>query len=1241
MQAAQDTKNMIKALIFLYVLTPPVNSDCGIYLQSSNIKYLSSSQLTLFNISDQCTTTCSDGYYGDFCQDLSQYARLPMGPWNQAGYCTAGPGILRSMTIDVSAFTSIQYTKKDSVLIGISNAGRTTNEGSMASVVSEISLYSRTITPVLRPTPAGSLNALLVRKGVVYVSRTVKVNGADTNDIVVLAAPMQAQALMPVPVKVVMFDVCADKGTVTAFVYGSSSLRACYPNGVCNTWVPLISTVSGMMIGADCQKTLYVSSLADILKVTSTGSVPLRSTDSTVYCLTGIPDINVLLYKSRNSMWQINLGTGSVQNLPLGVTQTQEMQCSADVSEKSNQILIVQNGVVSTLEAVQEPCAFGRTSEALLCNSISQCTACPPPPVHAYNVEGSVSCEWVCRAGFERMGSKCVSPVPLPCPHYYYTLSQQLLGLCTPSVLPWADQSKYAVSTANSAQLLFPVVNQPIYTLVSEGQALIHAVPGQFYLSLNGGVSWTALGFVNYAAANCFFSIQNSYYYLSSRQGILWTAFTQQRPEGLRNCLWRVNATSAIASRGALQLSVVGAWTIDRQLCSATGEGDVAYAILCGNNYISRLMSNVLSPLIGSPLPGFEDGLFQATKFNSPSSVVMFDSRLYVADTGNCVIREADLALGVVSTVAGTVGTCLRSDGLGSGSTLTYPAVLSYTAYDGFFLFVDRYSNGQFAYVRQFHAPTSTVSTVQASPFTFSQISSLAASQHGVVAASQRAYYIYNVSQQSCPPGTTSLAGNAWGKSDCVACATSYYSGASGCMPCSTPTCSLPGQLLVPCQLDADAYCGSCTNKPAGNSRYVGASSIPVTASGGGDCAWVYTAPCPVGYYNSTGNACAICPPWSTTANNGSRSLSQCFCLGGGRWVNGACVITSPFASNPALCHPLVQCAAYVEPSSVFPVLPYCTSFDVDSRVGVCPCQPGEYIEQIYPKVCTACPAGLYSPSGRGCRVCPYMTEPSVDRTSCRCAAGTRDIALDLADPQCVCGPGKAFNPSVGCTPCPDNTYSTAVRGYGTPMQTLQCIRCPAGTWAQQGSTSCSQCPFGKYREFSGAGCQSCSAGSYAPNPTLALCVDCVPSCGGRRETQCDTDSELHMCSNCPAPRANAAFNGKRDCATSCNPGYYEADGECVRCNRYYKANCPAGNRFVKCGSYSDAGCVACVNASMPLNFAVWSYQSDMPDGPSLACEWVCEAGYSPKRPSLPGGVEAEWECVKAGEWSVWDLFTL
>ena len=651
------------------------------------------------------------------------------------------------------------------------------------------------------------------------------------------------------------------------------------------------------------------------------------------------------------------------------------------------------------------------------------------------------------------------------------------------------------------------------------------------------------------------------------------------------------------------------------------------------------------SHLVGGSIPGYTDGLFQSAKFSSPSSVVAYDSRLYVADTGNCVIRELDLVRRTVLTVAGTATACQRVDGT-EKALLTYPSILSYTAYEGFFLFLDKNSNGQYAYVRQFHAPTSTVNTIQASPFGVSQISSLAASQYGVVVAAQQTYLILNATQTLCPAGTSSLAGNAQDASGCLACPLGYYSSITTgvCLPCSTLTCSLAGQLLVPCQLNADAFCRSCTNKPSTSSIYTGPSSIPGTSSGGGDCAWVYTPPCPIGYYNGTAGVCSPCPAWSTTTGTGKKSVADCVCMGGGRWANGVCVVPSTFASNPAACPPLTRCSVYTEPASLFPILPDCTSFDSDSTSGVCPCQAGEYIQQIHPKVCTACPAGLYSPKGRGCVPCPYLTEPSVDKTSCRCTAGTIDTALSLAEPQCVCGPGKSFNTVAGCVPCVGNTYSTAVRPYSA-TSAMQCNPCLAGTWSEAGATVCVPCPAGQYRRTSDPACQRCSYGSYAPYPTISLCVDCVTDCGGRKETQCPTNSVLYMCSDCPAARPNSAFNGRRDCATSCNAGFYEQDGECVRCSQYYKATCPEGNKFVECSSYADAGCVGCVNSSMPLNFAVWSYRSAVPGGPSLVCEWVCEEGYSPKSPPLPGGAdgggEAAWECVRAGEWSVWDLFTL
>ena len=1228
-------KCLIFIIVVIYLHIKYVDAQCGVLLQSRNIRYLNSSQLTLYNLTSPCITTCSDGFYGDFCQDLSQYSRLPLGPWNQAGYCTAGAGIMRSMSIDVSGFDSVQYTGKDSVLIGIRNPGFTT------AIVSEIFLYSRTIVNVLYPTPAGTLNALLVRRGKAYVARSVKVDGLDTYDIALLTSPMQARRLIGIPSKASYLEVCEDKGTTTYFVYGFDTVHACYPNGVCRQWLGSVSTITGIISGADCRTTLYASNQNNLLRITEHGVSLILSTGVT-YCLTGLPAINVLLYKTKDDLWQLNLGTGATSRLPLGVVQTQQVVCSVDVSEQSSQILIVQNGVVSTLEAVQSPCPYGTTSQPLLCNSTAQCAPCPPPPTNAFFVEGSVVCAWDCLPGYTRLGSRCVAPVPLPCPEYYRTAGD---GRCIPSVLPWAGPGRMVASLFYSSQRQFPTPNLPFYTVASlGGDTMVHAVPGRLFLSTDG-VAWAELSFDPYSAVRCGFSDQNSYYYLSARPPMLWAAFTMQLTAGTQHCLWMVNATGAAST---LRLRVVQHWALDSALCSATDEDDRVYALLCGHNYVisgPAHRASALEPTIGAPINGYADGPLLAARFDGPTSLAAHDARLYIADSGNCLLREADLVRGLVSTVAGSRGDCQRVDGVGEASRLSRPFGLINTPYDGFLIFLDRFGDGHGALsaVRQFHAPSLTVTTISLSPFAFLPATGLAAGGQGVFVISQRFYYVYVASWQACPPGTSSLEGNAFDSSDCYTCPAQHFSDATSCRPCATLQCDKPGELLIPCQPGADARCGQCSNAPNG-SRYTSASSVPGVP---GDCGWAYTPPCPPGYYEGANGLCVGCPSWSTTPGVGSRSLADCTCLGGGQWAGGACVIASPYSATPSVCHPLAACPPYVRPAFPFPLLGSCSSFDVDSRAGVCPCQPGEHIQQIYPKVCAACPPGLYSPSGVDCLVCPYLTEPTRDQTACRCSAGTVDVALAQAEPRCECGPGRAFFQDSGCTPCPANTFSVERRvltSFGG--HSMRCMQCSAGKWSPAGASECMPCPVGQYRSPGDNACMSCPAGQYAPAPDRAVCVPCEEGCGGRREALCPGGGSdffraaRFMCSDCPPPRAHAWFNGERDCATECDTGYYEREGECVRCSEYYKGSCGPGNRFVPCSRYADAVCVGCVNASMPLNFAVWSYRSDAPDGPSTACEWECQAGYAASRPPLPDAVEAMWECVRSGAWSVWDLFS-
>ncbi|MBI4337802.1 MAG: alkyl hydroperoxide reductase [Chloroflexi bacterium] len=61
-----------------------------------------------------------------------------------------------------------------------------------------------------------------------------------------------------------------------------------------------------------------------------------------------------------------------------------------------------------------------------------------------------------------------------------------------------------------------------------------------------------------------------------------------------------------------------------------------------------------VTAVIGSGEPGLQDGLLASARFNSPQGMALDGRLLYVADTENHAIRRADLAQGLVETVAGT-----------------------------------------------------------------------------------------------------------------------------------------------------------------------------------------------------------------------------------------------------------------------------------------------------------------------------------------------------------------------------------------------------------------------------------------------------------------------------------------------------------------------------------------------------------------------------------------------------------
>ncbi|HEX6817439.1 MAG TPA: thioredoxin-like domain-containing protein [Ktedonobacterales bacterium] len=101
-----------------------------------------------------------------------------------------------------------------------------------------------------------------------------------------------------------------------------------------------------------------------------------------------------------------------------------------------------------------------------------------------------------------------------------------------------------------------------------------------------------------------------------------------------------------------------------------------------GHHRIVRTTLEGAEPLvIGSGEPGRQDGDFATARFRAPQGLALDAARneLYVADTGNHLIRRVDLASGRVTTVAGNgeIGRALAAEGPALTTPLNSPWDLS------------------------------------------------------------------------------------------------------------------------------------------------------------------------------------------------------------------------------------------------------------------------------------------------------------------------------------------------------------------------------------------------------------------------------------------------------------------------------------------------------------------------------------------------------------------------------------
>jgi len=1192
-----------------------------------NYRVLDETELSKFNLLSQpCTAACTSGYFGDFCDSITNNLPATRGPWNSIGYFVDST-TARKTALDTSDVKYIQYSsKEDGAIIGL----RTPTYSSSALI--SISLFSKIATPILFPhTPTGSLDAIrITRSGEIYLSRSDSHSGPF--NIAIYEKPGIATKLFTISERVVLMEIFLDKGMNTTIMYtGSSNIIAYFPNGQSTVWAISVLGITGLACGWGCPNSIYFTVSNTVKQITSGGIIsPLITDTHPIYCLASVPSLNTIFYLSGTEVKQASMyGTGSTQSTKYNeiITGATATSCSLDISDSLTEVLLVQSTALYTQSTLQLGCPYKQTTKAITAVNSSACISCPDAPDNGYILIDSVSCDWECSVGYTKSGSLCIqNSIPAPCPAYHrFSISSQT---CVPSAIPWAMEGQYVQSVQEGPTLTVSPITYVPYLQSTDPSTEYNYMSGNSILYFSKTLSYDSGALTlqprALTSSSCsYHTTVREDYIIKANTGVIWLGFNVRDSSPTKHCLWMITPNHATK-----QASITNFWQLSGKLCSvdSSGEHSKVFALLCTSNYILQanylVTSSTLTVLAGKLPSGYRDGPAQVSLFNAPSSILYANKRLYVADKYNCVIREIDIDRQMVYTSAGQQGVCIRKDSTDTGenSGLAYPTRLFSTPYDGYIIFFDKYINYEGSdTVRQFHTYTHAVRTVM----TLSQgdvTSALVQPSGRIVIAYQANYHEIYAKTADCPAGFVSLAGNALSEAECLPCEAGKFSSKSQCLECTNPSCGNPWQVPVQCTLGKDSYCGNCTNKPSTTPSVYIKSGTGVYGNET-DCGWAYLSPCPIGYFlNSSLAYCLPCPDWSTTSSTGSTSISQCTCLGGGsKNSQGTCVVPSVYKPG------------YAALPAPFSILPSCDAFDTtESPSRICPCQPGEYISQFYPKICSPCPDGLHSPDGVYCRACPSLQEPSLDKTTCRCSNGLQDIDYSSKTVLCACEQGKEFKNSQ-CTPCPSNHFHTETTVITESSQSKLCSACAPGTEAQPGSTQCTACLPGWLREDSMPSCNICQTqGHYATDPTSSTsCQPCLETCNGRRESPCPTSPSLFVCSDCPAPRQHASFNQERDCATSCDQGHYEKDGECTACTDYTVTNCPviSGFQVVPCSPYADSECRDCLNLSKPLYYSQWG----------LDCTWTCIEGYKTSK-ALPDG---SLECVKEGSWSLWDLFTI
>ncbi len=187
----------------------------------------------------------------------------------------------------------------------------------------------------------------------------------------------------------------------------------------------------------------------------------------------------------------------------------------------------------------------------------------------------------------------------------------------------------------------------------------------------------------------------------SSPNGITTDGFSLYVADTGNNTIRRIDIVTGTVTTLAGVSGVGGGGNLDGVGTSAkfsspsgiTTDGFSLYIADRGNNNIRKvdIGTGTVTTIAGTGAVGSTNGTGTLASFNAPAGITMDGTNLFIADTGNQIIRKIVISTAAVTTLAGTAGTAGSTDGVGAAASFNGPAGLTT---DGISLYVVEWWNG-------------------------------------------------------------------------------------------------------------------------------------------------------------------------------------------------------------------------------------------------------------------------------------------------------------------------------------------------------------------------------------------------------------------------------------------------------------------------------------------------------------------------------------------------------------------